>query len=171
MSTRINLRVLIAVIAGVLVLALLNWNIFKRERLIEHGRIVFLQLASADPRFDYMALNYVLVDLLEHYELKNEGMLVLTLDEKNIARLSSVATANTAIRRQDDQVFLRYRARGVGRDRVKVATNAFFFEKGQWEIYEPARYGEFRVDDSGNAILIQLRDEQLNVLGRSAVLN
>ena len=174
LGTKVNFRVLIAVMAGVLVLALLNWNIFTRERLIENGKIVLLQLAPVDPRSlmqgDYMILNYALTNELEKQrELKDDGILILKLDEQNIARFSRFDDGSAI---QDDEVRLRYRVRNnEWRNRVKIATNAFFFEEGQGEIYEPARYGEFRVDDSGDAILTQLRDEELKVLGRSAVLN
>ena len=173
-GTKVNFRVLIAAMAGVLILALLNWNIFTRERLIENGKIVLLQLAPVDPRSlmqgDYMILNYALTNELERQrELKDDGIFILKLDEQNIGQFSRFDDGGAI---QDDEVRLRYRVRNnEWRNRVKIATNAFFFEEGTGEIYEPARYGEFRVDESGDAILTQMRDEALKVLGRSAVLN
>ena len=172
-NAKVNWRVLAAVAAGVLILSALNWNIFTRERLIEHGRAVLLPLAPVDPRSlmqgDYMALEYALTNELRRMdELNDDGIVILKLDERNIAQFSRLDDGSTI---QGDEVRLRYRIREGRRNNVKIATNAFFFEEGQGEIYEPARYGEFRVDDSGDAILTQLRDGELNVLGRSAVLN
>ena len=51
---------------------------------------------------------------------------------------------------------------------VKLATNAFFFQEGHAEHYEPARYGEFRVAPSGELLLTQLRGERLERLGPPA---
>ncbi len=173
--TKTKRHVLVAVLAGVLILALLNWNIFKRERLIEQGRIVLLQLAPVDPRSlmqgDYMALHFALANELQRTTSRGEpsedGIAILNLDERNIAQFVRLDDGQPL---QSGEVRLRYRVRD-GRGNIKIATNAFFFEEGQGAIYETARYGEFRVDDSGDAILTQLRDEQLKVLGRSAVLD
>jgi uncharacterized membrane-anchored protein len=46
-----------------------------------------------------------------------------------------------------------------------LGTNAFFFQEGDAARYQPARYGEFRVDrDGGEAMLVGLRDQQLRPL-------
>ncbi|MDR2016338.1 MAG: GDYXXLXY domain-containing protein [Burkholderiales bacterium] len=169
-----NLRVFIAVIVGVFILALLNWTIFQKERLIEQGRVVLLQLAPVDPRSlmqgDYMALRFVLENEIRRAtdnKIDKDGIAVLRLDENNVAHFARLDDGASL---QSSEVRLRYRVRD-GRGTLKIATNAFFFEEGRGEIYEPARYGEFRVTESGDVILTQLRDEKFNVLGRSAVLN
>jgi uncharacterized membrane-anchored protein len=59
---------------------------------------------------------------------------------------------------------MRYRVRD---DRIKFATNAFFFQEGDAGLYGKARYGEFRVDAGGESILTAMRDEQLERLGRT----
>jgi uncharacterized membrane-anchored protein len=53
---------------------------------------------------------------------------------------------------------LRYRVRD---GRVRLVTNAWFFEEGQGERYAAARFGEFRVDDDGEALLARMRDAGL----------
>ena len=57
---------------------------------------------------------------------------------------------------------LRYRIRN---DQVKFASNAFFFEEGSAQHYQPARYGEFRVSADGEMLLTNLRGADLAVLG------
>jgi len=173
-----GLRVLWATAAGILILALLNWNIFQKERLIEHGRTVLLELAPVDPRSlmqgDYMALRFAVANEIQQATDGNDsqdGRAVVKLDENNVAHFARIDDGNLPL--QTGELRLRYRVRdsnGSG-GAVRIATNAFFFEEGQGKIYETARYGEFRVSDSGDAILTQLRDEQFQVLGRSAVLN
>jgi len=48
---------------------------------------------------------------------------------------------------------------------VKFATNAWFFKEGTARLYEPARYGEFRVSPSGELLLVSMRDKDLGRLG------
>jgi uncharacterized membrane-anchored protein len=60
------------------------------------------------------------------------------------------------------EVVMRYRVRNRT---PKFATNAFFFQEGHAEFYARARYGEFRVASSGEAMLTGLRGEALDVLG------
>ena len=47
---------------------------------------------------------------------------------------------------------------------MKLATNAWFFEEGSAERYEPARYGEFRVDADGELLLTRMRGKDLQPL-------
>ena len=49
--------------------------------------------------------------------------------------------------------------------RVKFATNGYFFKEGTAKLYEPARYGEFRVAPSGELLLVSMRDKDLALLG------
>jgi uncharacterized membrane-anchored protein len=49
---------------------------------------------------------------------------------------------------------------------VWLGTNAYFFEEGTAQRFERARFGEFRIDrESGEAVLVGLRDEQLQEMG------
>ena len=61
---------------------------------------------------------------------------------------------------------MRYRIRNR---RPQFATNAFFFQEGDAELYTTARYGAFRVGSDGEAILTQLWDEDFKPLGSSSV--
>ena len=61
-----------------------------------------------------------------------------------------------------NQRILRFRRRG---DSVRLASDAYFFEEGQWKAYEGARFGELRVSAVGDAVLTGLRDREGNRLG------
>ena len=56
----------IALISLVLILALVNWSIWSKEKLLADGRNVYLELAPVDPRSlmqgDYMALRFKLAN-------------------------------------------------------------------------------------------------------------
>ncbi|MFI3219318.1 MAG: GDYXXLXY domain-containing protein [Methylococcales bacterium] len=80
------------------------------------------------------------------------------LDEKNIASFKRLANDTPLA---NNEILLRYRIRN---EQVKFATNAYFFEEGQAERYQSAKYGEFRVSEDGELLLTQLRDVNLAVL-------
>ena len=160
-------RVVRALIAfgALLILGAVNFAIVGKERIRRSGETVYLALEPVDPRSlmqgDYMALRFALVRQIEGRDDKRpaarEGQVAwaaVALDEQRIARLAE-PDAPAALK-------LRYRIRD---GHVWLGTNAFFFEEGGAERFTGARYGEFRVDrDSGEAVLVGLRDERLEVL-------
>jgi uncharacterized membrane-anchored protein len=158
---RLTPRIFIAVAAGIFILAFLNWNIVQKERLIEHGRVVLLQLAPVDPRSlmqgDYMALRFAL-ERETRGKINQNQMIILAVGENDVAQFSRIDDGQSAL--QPGEVRFRY-----------YLPNAFFFEEGQGKAYAPARYGEFRVAEDGSAILTQLRDEAFHVLQRGAARN
>jgi len=160
------MRRTLLILTTLVLLALVNYGIVQREKLLTNGRIVLLELAPVDPRSlmqgDYMALRFAVAnDAMPHLtdHPAEDGHLVLTLDDKGIGRY---ARLDDGMPLADDEIRMRYRKR----DReLKLATNAYFFEEGTAHYYEPARYGEFRVAPDGEALLTGLRDGKLNRLG------
>ena len=143
----------------VLVLVVANAAVIDRERVIENGTPVLLELAPVDPRSliqgDYMALDYAmtrqLTDSQQHWP--RSGAIVVALDERGVARF---------VRRHDDRTglargehLLTYRQK---RGRIQVGTDAFHFQEGHAPLYARARYGELRVAPSGTSVLVGLRD-------------
>jgi uncharacterized membrane-anchored protein len=159
----------IALAAGVLMLAAANHTIYRREALRSGGRVVLLELAPVDPRSlmqgDYMALRFKVADaILDRARAGGtvrDGFLVVTLDERNVGTFARVDDGTPLGSRE---VRMRYRVRG---DTVRFATDAFFFQEGNAQRYEGARYGEFRLDATGDSILTGLRGENLEPLGQS----
>jgi uncharacterized membrane-anchored protein len=160
------MRKAIAVLAGLAILAAANWTIGSRERQLEEGVVVLLELAPVDPRSlmqgDYMALRFKVENDAfgrARREELSDGRIVVRLDERGVAAF---------VRRDGGEplgageVRLRYRVRD---GRVKFATNAYFFQEGTAGIYERARYGEFRASASGELLLTHLRGENLERLG------
>jgi len=157
----------IALAAGVAILAAANTVIYDKERLLTDGRIVLLELAPVDPRSlmqgDYMALRFKVADVAfgrgKAKEGLRDGRMVLTLDPRAVgsfARFDDGTTLNP------DEVRMLYRIRNQN---PKFATNAYFFQEGTARLYQDARYGEFRVNPKGDAILTGLRGPNLAPLG------
>ncbi|NYT73307.1 GDYXXLXY domain-containing protein [Halomonas sp. QX-2] len=176
MMLKTKLNRWIIVLATVVVLVVVNWAIWQKERHLAEGEIVYLELAPVDPRSlmqgDYMALNFALGNQLQsalHQSERDEdslktrnGYVVVGLDEQRIAHFQRL-DEGTSLR--DDERRLRYRLRN---GQVRFATDAFFFQEGHGERYEPARYGQFRVNNKGEPLLVALYDEELKQLGTSA---
>ncbi len=172
----VRLRGIIALLAGLLILVLVNFSIAGKERLLVDGRVVYLQLMPVDPRSlmqgDYMALRFGVAEeamralprtdaeLSGSTEFINrDGRIVVSLDEKGIAtfaRLDDGKPLNAS------EALLRYRVRN---GQLKFATNAFFFQEGQSDLYATTRYGQFRVDKDGELLLTNLCNRELMVLG------
>ncbi|HWR86951.1 MAG TPA: GDYXXLXY domain-containing protein [Acidiferrobacterales bacterium] len=156
----------VVILAGLIILALANYSIYSRERLLTEGNVVLLQLAPVDPRSlmqgDYMALRFqVANDIRSHVpaESPRDGYVVLTLDGRRIGTFSRV-DGGTPLAANEAK--MRYRMRDK---QIKFATNAFFFQEGDAQLYNKARYGDFRVGGDGESILTGMRDEQLSLLG------
>ena len=159
------MRKIIILVTGVLILLAVNITIYQRQQLRNNGRVIYLELAPVDPRSlmqgDYMALNYKIAnDAFGFGRIKKakDGYLIAELNDKNIATFKRLAD-DTAL--ANNEILLRYRIRN---EQVKFATNAYFFEEGQAERYQNAKYGEFRVSKDGELLLTQLRDINLAVL-------
>ena len=158
------------VVATVLaLLVVVNWDIFQKEQHLANGKVVRLTLAPIDPRSlmqgDYMVLNYAIAaDISKLMQSNNKaGFIKVSLDNNQVASLVAVddkPASNTSID-NNELIKIQYRLRN---NRIKFASNAFFFEEGQAERFEWAKYGEFRVNEQGELLLEALLDRDFNKL-------
>lgn len=166
----------IALLSLLLVLGLVNYSIAGKEKHLAEGQIVYLELAPVDPRSlmqgDYMALRFKIANdvrsaLPRRPESRSwrprydatDGYAVVSLDERSVGTFIRLYKNEKL---SVNQTLLRYRVRSGD---VKFATNAFFFQEGHAKEYEQARYGQFRVDDSGELLLAAMFDKDLKKLG------
>ncbi len=104
-----------------------------------------------------MVLNFSLIQQIKNHTGQrnpDDTIAFLNVDTKGRASLASLAATPP----KGDHVLFRYRQTAHA---VRFGTNAFFFQEGHGEFYEDARYGGFRVDADGNALLEDLYDSQL----------
>jgi uncharacterized membrane-anchored protein len=164
------MRKFIVVATALAVLAVVNFNIYAREKLLNEGRTLLLELAPVDPRSlmqgDYMALRYRVADDAfagrRPEELK-DGKMIVTLDQRGVASFARLASAAPLAA---NEALLRYRVRD---GQPKFASDAFFFQEGQAEAYQQARYGEYRVAANGDMILTAMRGADFGLLGQPSV--
>lgn len=165
----------IALVSLLVILAVVNWSIFAKEKHLAEGKVVYLTLAPVDPRSlmqgDYMALRFRLANEVykalpkredrkegRHKIAATDGYLVAHLDERNIGTFKGLYRDQALA---EDEILLQYRVRNGA---VKFATNAYFFQEGHGKYYQGARYGQFRVDDKGELLLVAMYDKDLNKL-------
>ena len=170
------MRSAIAFLACAVILGLVNYSIGAKERHLENGKVVYLELAPIDPRSlmqgDYMALRFKIANdarpALDRSGIDRWGRVgaLAAADGRIVANLDPASVAT--FRRLDDgsplgsnEIALRYRVRA---GEIKFATNGYFFEEGTDKRYEGARYGEFRVSPDGELLLTGLRGKDLQAL-------
>lgn len=165
------MRKTIYIVTLVLALVAVNWSIYQKEQLLEHGQVVLLKLAPVDPRSlmqgDYMVLNFELSEdvireladkgMRDRYSAAVDGFVNIELDSNRVAQFVSTSTE----RSPSSQIALQFRLRS---GQVKFATNAYFFQEGRAEELDTAAYGEFRVAEDGELLLLALRDMDFNQL-------
>jgi uncharacterized membrane-anchored protein len=152
-----------------LVLVTVNVLIYGKESVLASGDTLLLDLRPRDPRSlmqgDYMSLRYRIGDGVASaaHGLAADGLAVVKVDGRSVASFVRLHDGKTPL--AEDERLLRFRKRA---GRVRIAGDAFFFQEGLTEVYQPARYGELRVDRSGEAVLVGLRDGELRALGPAA---
>lgn len=155
---------LLASLLAVLLVA--NASIWQKEVLIRGGRPVFVELAPVDPRSlmqgDYMRLNFN----LPGEPAEAGGGLLRSQRPHVIVRLDPRGVA-TPLRLDDgtppsaDELRIELTPKD---GRWILVTDAWFFAEGEAERWSRAKYGEFRVDAQGRALLVGLRGPQLEAL-------
>ena len=89
-----------------------------------------------------------------------EVVVVVLLDENNVARYVRIHYSISHL--ADYAVLLPLRREALS---VNVGPQSFFFQEGHDKYYNNEKYGELRISDSGQILLVGLRNERFDVLG------
>jgi len=148
-----------------MVLGIALWAAWGMERTVQRGQSVLVELAPVDPRSlmqgDYMDLVFAIDRKLPRRQknLPLPRYAYLSVDSQGRASLASTGEHLPA---PANHIAVRLRLQSR---RTSIGPNAFFFQEGHGKIYEGAKWGELRVATNGTALLVALRDAQLQVLG------
>lgn len=149
-----------------LILVYVNFLIVEKERTLANGRTMLLRLAPIDPRSliqgDYMDLRYRLAGIVPKDHLKDRGYIVVSLDKNNVARFIRLHHGEPL---GADEHLLLYRNRGG----LRLGAESFFFQEGDARLYERARYGELKVDRTGASVILGLRGDNFESLGKRSL--
>lgn len=169
----------VALLGLLLIIVMMTINVAKYETHLATGDTVLLELAPVDPRGfmqgDYMTLSYAIereiFDALEnhleedlHGTTSRDGYVIVALDDSRVGEFIRLADAKPS-NLTPNEMAIHYRIRHGS---LKLATNAFFFQEGHAEAYEAAEYGQFRVNDKGEPLLIDMVDSEFKVINAEA---
>lgn len=154
--------------------------VLQKESILEDGKLVLLELAPVDPRSliqgDYMRLHYkvsddimastnqnsnpTLNDLLESYsDIPKRGALVLQLDSLGVGSGVRIHSKNSPLKERE--MIVRYFKPRWG---FNIGAESYFFQEGEGEKFESAKYGGIRVDENGNSVLVGLYDNDRKLI-------
>lgn len=177
-----------ALILAVLSIGLFLGIIAKNQWQLKHSQSLYVELRPVDPRSilqgDYMALRYELYfsnnpaseDLSDRANLSNiyAGIQTYIENKPNIlmyvqldAQQRVVHTVIDPLQLDQTRTIKPLKLKNPSNyvDSLYPSSQSFLFAEGLASCYEQAHYAEFKVDDSGNAILASLRGENLKILG------
>ncbi len=144
-----------------ILLGLFNNSILKKETLLTDGELILLELAPVDPRSlmqgDYMRLNYSISQNSRSDSIYKRGYCVVKLEENGVAKKVRIQENKTPIKNNEYLIeYTSHSWRGIN-----IGAESFFFQEGEGEKYEKAKYGALKVDNQGNSLLIGLYDANL----------
>ena len=145
---------------AILVLIVINFLIFQKEKTLMSGRTMLLALAPVDPRSlmqgDYMILRYAIA-INNGDEFRTSGRIVVTLDKNEVASYVRIHK-NEALNTNEHLLFYR------NHKNLRLGAESYFFQEGDAGLYSKAKYGELKVEKSGVSVLVGLRDESFSPL-------
>lgn len=146
----------------IVLLVFFNNSLLKKENLLSEGELILLELAPVDPRSlmqgDYMRLRYAISRNVNSDSIPKRGFCVVKLDDKGVAQKVRLQENIKPI--NDNEFSIAYTL-GNWR-RINIGAESFFFQEGEGEKYEKAKYGGLKVNNEGNNVLIGLYDENQN---------
>jgi uncharacterized membrane-anchored protein len=150
------------IVPAVLVMVIINHGIWQKEQVLQQGATVFVELAPVDPRSlmqgDYMTLAFALPPVTDG-DVPEAGFVVATRGENGVAELIRFYDGNGEL--GPDELLIEVKRQGT--DYVLV-TDAWFFKEGEGARWSGAKFGEFRVNRDGKAVLVSLRGPNLEQL-------
>lgn len=152
---------MVCLIAGaLLIFGLVNWDVRGKEQVIADGKPVLVRLVPVDPRSlmqgDYMALRFDLPSGVQEGLEKTLSPIArvrASVDDKGEARVQGLMADREAVSAGEIILPLK-RLKG----RWVLVTDAYFFPEGTGQVFERAKYGDFRVLPDGRALLVGLAD-------------
>jgi uncharacterized membrane-anchored protein len=170
----------LALLGLVAVLVGFNYSVASKENVLHSGTVIKLALAPRDPRAlltgDYMALvtdvgrnveREVFKKALkadsnevnENQVSRRDGFAIVKPDDRGISQLVRVQESLYPV--NEGELAVRFRHRDDG---IRLGPNAFYFQEGMANLFEKARFGEYRLAASGELLLVHMLDEGANAI-------
>ena len=162
-----RLQTLLLALGLVLTLGGVNYDIIRKQQIVDAGTQVLLPIRPTDPRSllqgDYMTLRYARTalppDALSE-SLPRRGIAIVKLDGDGVAEFARLDDGAALVA---DELRLRYKRR-LYEHEVSYGADSFFFQEGKADLYAQAKYGVLSVDAGGDSILVGLAGPDHNML-------
>jgi uncharacterized membrane-anchored protein len=162
-----GLHALLLALGLVFTLGGVNYDIIRKQRIVDDGARVLLPIRPTDPRSllqgDYMTLRYARTalppDALSE-SLPRRGIAIVKLDGDGVAEF---ARLDDGAALAAGELRLRYKRR-LYEHEVSYGADSFFFQEGNDDLYAQAKYGVLHVDADGDSILVGLAGADHNML-------
>ncbi|NKI27607.1 GDYXXLXY domain-containing protein [Arenibacter sp. 6A1] len=145
----------------IIILGVFNYSVFQKEELLSNGQLILLELAPVDPRSlmqgDYMSLRYAITNSINSDSISKTGFCIVTLEDNGVAKMARIQEHKTP--RYDKEYLIGYTSK-QGRG-IHIGAESYFFQEGEADKYENAKYGGIKIDHHGRSLLIGLFDENL----------
>lgn len=152
----------LTILLAVAVLLLLNGMVAQKEHQLATGESIYFELAPVDPRSlmqgDYMRLDYAVAREAEKTAKPDArvGSLVVTVDERGVAQFARQGQDAGPTER-----IVRWKRKD---NQLVVGADAFYFQEGQRDHFEAARFADIKVGGDGRTLLVGLLDADLKPL-------
>jgi uncharacterized membrane-anchored protein len=161
------MRKLLLWLAGLFVVSSFGFMIVQKESLLRSGQTVYLALQPVDPRSlmqgDYMALNYAVMNKLNHDHLDEKGFrpfpsgrIVIQLDDRHVGTFARYEKADPP---GPGEHWLRYHHDGW---QAVIGAESYFIPEGSGQTYAKAAYAELKLEPDGSPLMVGLCDSDLN---------
>jgi len=138
-------------------------SVFQKEKMLNSSESVILALAPVDPRSliqgDYMNIRYAITTKVSNSKNISDGYIFAKKDDKGIHQFSRFTDLEG--REGEGEKKIRFRKRNF---RVNIGAESFFFQEGDGEYFEKAKFGLLKVSESGDVLLVGLLDEKLKLI-------
>jgi len=158
------MRIALIWIAAAFVFGNFYTMVAEKEALLRNGQTVYLALAPVDPRSplqgDYMALNYAIMNQLNHDAFSSSGTrspqsgaVIIQLDGQDIGTFVRYDNG-TAL--APGELRLKYHRDGW---RALIGAESYFIPEGSGAAFAQAVYGELKLEPDGTPLLVALCDK------------
>lgn len=150
------------IVPAVVAVLMTNVSIWKNEHVVRQGTTLFVELIPVDPRSmmqgDYMTLTFALPQDVR-LQSSPSAFAVVQRSDNGIATVTRMDDGTAAL--MPNELRIQVVRRG---GHTVLATDAWYFKEGEGNRWSRAKYGEFRVDAKGHAVLVNLRGPNLESL-------
>ena len=164
---RSKLAILVVFAALGTSLFLVNSSVYRLETAFADAKTIYLPLGPRDPRSliqgDYMVLNFdraIYPPSQAIHDLPRDGEVYLKQDEDGTITFSRIANKNDGP--EANEIRIDYVK--TGQRRLRYCPTTYFFQEGEAELYQEARFAVVLVTEEGMPRLIALADANRTII-------